>query len=129
MDLKDKQVDKNKSFIASLKHALRGITTVFKEERNMRSHVLSALLSLLLCWFFRVTTVEWFMILFCCFLVIIIEVLNTVVENIVDLVTECSYHPIAKKAKDMAAAAVLIAASFSLIIGCIVFLPKFINLF
>ncbi|SER66985.1 diacylglycerol kinase (ATP) [Isobaculum melis] len=129
MDLKDKQVGKNKSFIASLKHAFRGIVTVFKEERNMRSHLLSAVLSLVLCWLFHVSTVEWFMILFCCFLVIIIEVLNTVVENIVDLVTGCSYHPIAKKAKDMAAAAVLIAASFSLLIGCIVFLPKLIELF
>ncbi len=61
------------------------------------------------------------------FLVIIMEILNTVIENLTDLVSP-DYHPLAKKVKDMAAAVVLITTFFSLIVGGIILLPKLISL-
>jgi len=51
--------------------------------------------------------------------------LNTAIEFLVDLV-QPDHHPLAEKAKDIAAAAVLIAAIASVVIGVIVFLPKFV---
>ena len=55
------------------------------------------------------------------------EVWNTVVENIVDLVSP-HYHPLAKKVKDMAAAAVLLTSVLSVIIGSIILIPKIFKL-
>ena len=51
------------------------------------------------------------------------------IENVVDLATNKEFHPLAKKAKDMAAAAVLVTASFSVVVGAIIFIPKLIQLF
>ncbi len=125
MDFKDKmKTDKNKSFLESLKHALNGIQTVFKEERNMTYHVSFSLLTLLAAWFFKINQTEWLFVLTAIFLVFITEVINTCFENLVDLVTNHTYHEIAKKVKDMAAGAVLLAACFAVIVGLIIFLPK-----
>ena len=55
------------------------------------------------------------------------ELINTVVENVVDLVTE-EFHPIAKKVKDMAAAVVLVTASFAALVGAIILLPKILQI-
>ncbi|MDN6385831.1 MAG: diacylglycerol kinase family protein, partial [Alkalibacterium sp.] len=70
---------------------------------------------------------EWLWLLLVSYLVFVMELLNTVVENVVDLVTE-TYHPIAKKVKDMAAAAVLVTASLAALIGIIILLPKILKI-
>ena len=57
------------------------------------------------------------------------EFLNTIFENVVDLVTDYEYHPLAKKAKDIAAGAVLVTAFFAILIAAIIFLPKFLELY
>lgn len=129
MALKDKQTEKNKHFIASLEFALQGIRTVFKEERNMRTHSLMGVLAIIAGFIFRLTTVEWLWLLFVIFFVLIIEIINTAFENVVDMCTDFHFHPIGKKIKDMAAGAVLITACFSLIVGSIIFLPKIWQLF
>ena len=125
MDLKDKkQVGKNSTFFDSFKYAFKGVLTVFQEERNMRSHILIGLLVLFMCAFLNLAVNEWLWIIFSIFQVIIMEVWNTVIENVVDLVAGDHYHPLAKKAKDMAAAAVLMTAGFSIIVAVIIILPK-----
>ena len=58
-------------------------------------------------------------------LVIITEMLNTAIEFLTDLVSP-NFHPLAKKTKDVAAGAVLVAAIIAVILGLMVFLPKFI---
>jgi len=55
--------------------------------------------------------------------VLALELVNTAVERVVDLVTK-EFHPLAKQAKDIAAGAVLLYAILSVVIGCIIFLPK-----
>lgn len=125
MALKDnkKPPQKNRSFIASFRYAFEGVRTVFQEERNMRSHTLSSIFVILLSLFLPLTMHEWLWVLLVCFLVLIMEILNTVVENIVDFISP-DYHPMAKRVKDMAAAAVLFTSFFSVITGAIILLPK-----
>lgn len=124
MALKDKQTEKNKHFITSLEFALQGIRTVFREERNMRTHVLMGVLALIAGFIFRLDRLEWLWLLLVIFLVLIVEIINTAFENVVDMCTDYHFHPIGKKIKDMAAGAVLITACFSLIVATIIFLPK-----
>ena len=70
---------------------------------------------------------EWAALLAIMALIYALEMLNTVVEAIVDLVTQ-EYHPLAKVAKDVAAGAVLVAAIFAVAIAMIVLLPRFLHL-
>lgn len=125
MDLKDKQeVVKNSRFLDSFKFAFKGVLTVFQEERNMRSHIVIGSIVLVLCLFLNLAVNEWLWVVFSISLVIIMEVWNTVIENVVDLAAGERYHPLAKKAKDMAAAAVLMTAGFSVVVAAIIILPK-----
>jgi diacylglycerol kinase len=71
--------------------------------------------------------VEWLFVVGCCVLVLSLELLNTAIENLCDIVTE-EYHPIIKIVKDSAAAAVLITATGSVVTGLIIFSPKLIHL-
>ena len=72
---------------------------------------------------FHITPVEWCICLTLFGLVMALEMVNTAVEAVVDLVTE-ERHPLAKIAKDTAAGAVLIAAIMAAIVGLIIFVPK-----
>lgn len=125
----ESKVGKNSNFLSSLRHALDGIVTIFKEERNMRYHVLFGLLPLGLAVFFRVSGVEWILLIFCIFFVILMEFLNTIFETIVDLIVDKNYHILAKRAKDIAAGSVLVTAIFTVIVASIIFLPKFWKLY
>ncbi len=130
MDSKDnKNVCKNSCFIDSFKYAFKGIQTVFQEERNMRTHLLLGIGILLVSSFIGLEQNEWLWIILSVFLVLIMEIINTIVENVVDLITNNQYHPLAKKAKDMAAAAVLTTAFFSVVTASIIILPKLLKLF
>jgi len=122
---KMKKIGKNPHFFASVRHALDGIRIILTEEKNMRLHALLGFIPLALAWYLQCSTIEWIIIIFCIFMVIIMEFLNTIFENVVDLVTDFEFHPLAKKAKDIAAGAVLVTAIFSLVIAAIIFLPKF----
>ena len=124
---KKRKPQKNGTFIKSFRDAFEGVRTVFQEERNMRSHTFSTLSVLFISLFLNLTVNEWFWIILVCFLVLVMEVWNTVVENIVDLVSP-HYHPLAKKVKDMAAAAVLLTSVLSVIIGSIILIPKIFKL-
>lgn len=126
---KMKKIGKNPHFFASVRHALDGIRIILMEEKNMRSHALLGFIPLVLAWYFQCSTIEWIIIIFCIFLVVIMEFLNTIFENVVDLVTDFEFHPLAKKAKDIAAGAVLVTAIFSVVIAAIIFLPKLITFY
>ncbi|WP_425393556.1 diacylglycerol kinase family protein [Carnobacterium funditum] len=125
----NKTVCKNSRFIDSFKYAFKGIQTVFQEERNMRIHLFLGVVILLISFFIGLQKYEWLWIILSIFLVLVMEILNTIIENVVDLITKNQYHPLAKKAKDMAAAAVLTTAFFSIITAAIIILPKFLERF
>lgn len=125
----NKEVCKNSRFIDSFKYAFKGIQTVFQEERNMRTHLILGIAVLLISSVLDLTQNEWLWIILSVFLVLVMEILNTIVENVVDLITNNHYHPLAKKAKDMAAAAVLTTAFFSIITASIIILPNILERF
>ena len=129
MDLKDKQVEKNKHFMTSVEFAIQGVKTVFDEERNMKTHVVFGIFALIAGVIFQLSQNEWLWLFLAIFLVWIVEILNTVFENVVDMFTDFHFHPIGKKIKDMAAGAVLLRACFAVIVGLILFVPKIYQLF
>lgn len=124
MALKDEQIGKNKHFVRSFEFALQGIRTVFKEERNMRTHVIMGVLAVIAGFIFKLNKSEWLWLMLVIFLVLLVEIINTIFENVVDMVTDFHFHPIGKKIKDMAAGAVLLTSCFALLVGLILFVPK-----
>ncbi|MBW1570849.1 diacylglycerol kinase family protein, partial [Streptococcus sp. SPC0] len=105
-----------------------GIFTAFKEERNMRKHLVSAILVILAGLTFQVSMVEWLFLLLSIFLVITFEIINSAIENVVDLASNYHFSMLAKNAKDMAAGAVLVVSLFAVLVGLIIFIPKILAL-
>ena len=93
----------------------------------MKAHVCIASVTLFISYLSGLTAMEWCFILMSIFLVFVMEMMNTVVENLVDLVVKKEYHIEAKKAKDIAAGGVLLSACFTVIISVIIILPKWIH--
>ena len=124
-----KQVEKNHHFNQSMKHAVNGIKTVFQDERNFRFDIVAAIVVVILGFLLKIERFEWYWIVFCIFLMFILEMLNTVVEQLVDLMVEHNYHLAAKKAKDVAAGVVLMGAIFVLIMASGIFIPKILQIF
>lgn len=120
--LKDKEDETKLTF--SFKYAFEGIITTIKEERNMFIHFLIAIIVVITGIYVRLSLNEWLICLLLFALVFSLELINTAIENTVDLVAT-KKNKKAKIAKDAAAGAVLIAAIFASIIGIIIFLPKF----
>ncbi|MCW4398160.1 MULTISPECIES: diacylglycerol kinase family protein [Lentilactobacillus] len=127
-DKQTQQLDKNKTFIQSLGHALDGIKRLLLEERNFRFDLIMAILVLALAVIMRININEWLWLFAAFFSVIGSEVLNTIVENVVDLIVGHHFDALAKRAKDVAAGGVLLSALFAVIIGMLIFVPKFLAL-
>ncbi|AYV67175.1 diacylglycerol kinase [Niallia circulans] len=121
-DYKDNRIRKN-SQLSSFRLAILGILTAIKQERNVKIHLVITILVIILGLLNDLSKQEWMFIAFCIGLVISLELINTAIERVVDLVTS-EYHPLAKEAKDIAAGAVFIAAILSIVIGGIIFIPK-----
>lgn len=106
--------------------AINGIRQCFITEQNFRIHTVAAIVAIILAFVFNVSGFEWIAILFCIAFVISMEMLNTAIEKLCDVVHK-EMHPLIKKVKDISAAAVLVSAIFSAIAGLIIFLPKIIS--
>ncbi|HFI0617925.1 TPA: diacylglycerol kinase family protein [Streptococcus suis] len=127
MDLREnnsKNRWKNRELMSSLDFAVSGLITTFKEERNMRKHAVSAILVILAGLVFQVSVTEWLFLLLSISLVIAFEIVNSAIENVVDLASDYHFSMLAKNAKDMAAGAVLFVSGFALLTGLIIFVPK-----
>lgn len=109
-------------------YPVQGFITLLKKDINFVIHLIAAVLVTILSFYFQITKVEWMFVIIAIFSVLFMEVINTSVEYVVDLVTE-DYHELAKHAKDTAAFAVLLAAIMSAIIGISIFIPYIIKLF
>jgi len=90
----------------------------------MQKHALSALLVVIAGFVFQVSAVEWLFLLLSVFLVVSFEIINSAIENVVDLASDYHFSMLAKNAKDMAAGAVLVISGFAVITGLIIFVPK-----
>ena len=122
-----KPKEKEKPLLKTLSYGFNGILYTLKHERNMVIHFLVMILVIIAGIVFKITFVEWGVCFVLFALVLSLELMNTAIENVVDLVTE-EKKAKAKIAKDAAAGSVLIAAIFSVIIGISIFLPRLLNL-
>lgn len=91
-------------------------------------HTIATLVVIVLAIYFKINLTEWMWLTQAIFLVFIAEFINSAIEKNVDLVTE-EKNEKARRAKDMAAAAVLLAAIYAVIIGAIIFYPYLAKLF
>lgn len=111
---------KTQSFWQSFKCAWRGIREALQSERNLRFHFSMAGLVLALAFILKLDAMRLAMLFFTISLVLVLELINTALERVVDLSCQ-EYHPLARQAKDMAAGAVLLAAITAVIMGIIIF--------
>ncbi|MBS4024160.1 MAG: diacylglycerol kinase family protein [Clostridia bacterium] len=107
------------------KFAWQGITWVIINERNMKIHLALAMLAAAAGLWTGVSTWELVVLSLVITLVLALEMVNSAVEQVVNLYIGTEFHPVAKKVKDIAAGAVLLAAINAVIIGTIIFWPKF----
>ncbi|MFN0034580.1 MAG: diacylglycerol kinase family protein [Saprospiraceae bacterium] len=108
---------------AGFRYAFQGLADLFKSQPNARIHLAAAALAVAAGFYFQISNMEWLAVVGCIVLVLSLEAMNTAIEHLTDLASP-GFHPLAGKAKDVAAAAVLIAAFGSAVVGAIVFLPK-----
>lgn len=121
-----KAIPKN-TLLRSFGFAFQGILYVIRTQRNMQIHVGAGLIVIAFGLFFWVSPAEWAALLATMALVYSLEMVNTVVESLVDMITG-EYHPLAKVAKDVAAGAVLVAAIFAVGVALAVFAPRLLHL-
>jgi undecaprenol kinase len=114
-------------FIKSFGFALKGILCCLPGGTNFKIQLALGALSFLLGFIFHVSTTEWIVLVCCTMLVLSLEMLNTAIEKLCDLVM-AGFHPQVKIIKDVAAGAVLVSAAGSGVAGLFIFLPKILLL-
>lgn len=111
------QQDNNKpkySLFKNSKYALSGLRITFKNEMSFKLEILAAIPILFAIYFVEFTIIEKSILLITLFLTLIVELLNSAIENVVDIAT-MEYHLLAKNAKDMGAGAVFVSISLHII--------------
>lgn len=116
-----------KKFIRGFGFAFNGLGYAAKTQLNFRVHLVASLLAVFMGYALHISVNEWLWIAFCIAIVLMAELFNTALEFLVDLVSP-EYNKLAGHIKDIAAGAVLVAALFALLTGCIIFLPKLLLL-
>jgi diacylglycerol kinase (ATP) len=108
-------------------HASRGIAVHLATQANAQIHALATIGAVLVGLWLGLSSSEWALIAGAIGLVWVAETFNTAVEFLVDLVSP-AYHPLAGRVKDVAAGAVLLAATTAAVIGLLIFGPKLLAL-
>lgn len=123
----------NNQFVAILKkfiYAFRGLIYAIKEEKSLVIHFIVSIIVLSIAGIInkQMKTIDWIILVIVIFLVIGVELINTAIENIVDMIS-FKYNFNARKIKDISAAASLVFSLMSVIVGLLIFIPKFIIIF
>lgn len=127
MNEKDKARFSWRARARSFKYALAGIKALLRGEHNARIHVCVAVAVISAGAFFELSGSEWVAISLCIGGVLMAEAFNSAIEALADkLCTE--YDPLIKRAKDMAAGAVLLFVAAAVVVGLIIFIPKLLTL-
>jgi diacylglycerol kinase len=111
-----------KKKILSFGYAMKGIRIAYQEESNFRTHAILGACAILLGLYLRISPLEWLFIIGISGLVFSAELLNTALEELCDML-QPSHDPHVAKIKDLAAAAVFVAAISALLVGAIIFIP------
>lgn len=115
------------SLVCAFMCAWDGLAYAVRTQRNMKIHVCVAVLALVLGFALSIDVASWTAIILCIAAVFATECLNTALESVVDLVSP-QYHELARRAKDCAAAAVLIVALAAVVVALVVFVPRLLAL-
>ncbi len=126
---KRKSYRTSKNVFISFKYAFSGINYTFKNSINFKIQLLCALLSLILGFILKLDKSGYLILLVTILSVLILEILNTSIESLVDLVIKKKFSSLAKIAKDCSAGSVLLASINSIIIALYLFVPKIKLLF
>ncbi len=111
--------------VRSFGYAFEGMRTLLRDEHNSRIHLAAMIVAIVLGFLLGISATEWCVVALCCGCVLMAEAMNSAVEAIADLVSP-EFHPLIKKAKDVAAAGVLMMAIAAAVAGIVIFLPKII---
>ncbi len=111
------------NLIMSFRYAWAGVSYAFTTQRNFRIHTAIASLAISLGVFLGVTSTQMAIIVVTCAMVMVLELLNTALESIVDLTVKQTYHELAKIAKDCAAGAVLVSAVAAVLVAAFILMP------
>ena len=104
-----------------------GIAYAFTSQRNLKIHCAFAVLAVVLGVLLDISEAGWLAVICCIMVVMALEVVNTAIESVVDLASP-DYHELARRAKDCAAGAVYIAAVGSIVVACVVYVPRILTL-
>ena len=115
--------------LKSFKYAFSGISYVLKTSRNFKIQLIFALISLMIGFLLQISLSNYVLLIATIMSVLILEILNTSIESIVDLVVKEEFSSLAKISKDTSAGAVLLASINSVIIAVYIFVPKIKLLF
>jgi diacylglycerol kinase (ATP) len=113
---------KPKNWVQRVNLAIEGVIYAVKSQRHMRYHLFAALAALILSLLLNISRNEFILLCMAIVLVLVTEMLNTAIETTVDMISE-EFHPLAKKAKDVAAGVVLIASIGALMLGYLILYP------
>ena len=119
-------MSKIKRLLKSFTYAFRGLFKTLSEEQNLQIQSLIGLTAIVLGWCLEIKAWEWCVLLLVIFIVILMEMMNSAVERIVDILKP-RLDAYVKEIKDIMAAAVMLASLVAVIIGLIIFLPYFIK--
>lgn len=117
-----------KRLLKSFKYAFKGLRRTFREEQNLRVQTIAGSLALFLGWLFQISRFDWIMLIFVVSLVILMELANSAVERVTD-VLKPRISTYVKEIKDIMAAVVMLASLVSVIVGILIFWPYIIERF
>ena len=118
-----------KGFITSLSYALDGLFSAVKSERNLRIHIIAVLIAVALGFYLKLSVLGWGIIILVIGFVLVAELFNTAIERLGDEAANGMQKKLIKKAKDIAAAGVLLSAVTAIIIGILFLVIPFIQSF
>ena len=116
-----------KNRFGSFKFAFNGLCSLLKNEHNSRIHLLAAIIAIAMGIVLKINYIEWSLLVIVIGVVFLSELLNSSLESLADVI-EPEWNEQIRKAKDYTAAAVLISAIISVIVGGLIFIPKILNL-
>lgn len=108
--------------IKSFQYAIRGLVKAFKEEQNLRVQSFLAGVVSILALYLHIELIEWCVLIILIGLVLLMEIINSALERVTD-VLKPRIHTYVKEVKDIMAAAVMLASGLAVIVGVIIFFP------
>lgn len=110
----------------SVTHAFHGLVMAFREEMNIKIHVIISLVVIAAGIFYNISATQWLVLILTIVLVMSLEIINSILERVIDIIKP-SVNQYVKEMKDMIAGSVLLAAIAAIVVGLIIFVPRILG--